>query len=1456
MIHSIIRFSIKNKLVIGLFVLALILWGSYSVTRLPVDAVPDITDNQVQVITTSPSLGAPDVERLITFPIEQANSTIPGLKKIRSFSRFGLSVVTIVFEEDVDVYWARQQIAERLQQVQSQIPVNLGKPEMGPITTGLGEIYQYVVRAKKGYEQKYDAMQLRTIQDWIIRRQLLGTPGVADVASFGGLLKQYEIAVNTSRLKSYNLTIDDVFTALEKNNQNTGGAYIEKGPTVLFIRSEGLIANEQDIGNIVVKMTEAGIPVLMRDVANIRMGSATRYGAMTYNDKGEVAGAVVMMLKGENSSAVIRRVKEKVAKIQETLPEGVVVEPFLDRTKMVNNAIGTVQTNLIEGALIVVFVLVIFLGNLRAGLVVASVIPLSMLFAIILMNVFGVSGNLMSLGAIDFGLIVDGAVIIVEAVMHRLHHSKHFSPVKRLSQNAMDEEVQHSASKMMNAAIFGQIIILVVYLPIYSLQGIEGKMFKPMAQTVTFALLGAFLLSFTYVPMMTALFLSKKLSHKKTFSDRMMEQLEKIYRRVLETMLRFPKTIVASSIILFAVSIFVFTRLGGEFIPELEEGDFAVETRMLTGSNISSSVNTLLQASHILKSRFPEVVKVVGKNGNSEIPTDPMPMEASDLMVILKAKKEWTSAGSFDELAEKMQAALQEIPGATFGFMYPVQMRFNELISGARQDVVCKIFGEDLDTLAQYANRIGAIVNNIEGATDLYIETVTGTPQILVSYNRTAIAHYGLNIEDINRVLNTAFAGQSAGLVYEGERRFDLVVRLENTQRQDITDVQNLLIPTPNGAQVPLSQVATVTIKDGPNQIQREDAKRRIITGFNVRGRDVESIVQELDKKIKQQVQLPAGYYIDYGGQFQNLTEARQRLSVAVPVVLLLILVMLYFAFGKVKYGLLIFSAIPLSAIGGILFLWMRGMPFSISAGIGFIALFGVAVLNGIVLIAEFNRLKHHGIHDIKQIIMEGTRIRLRPVLMTASVASLGFLPMALSQGAGAEVQRPLATVVIGGLITATILTLVVLPVLYMWFEKRVKVKPAAPTVAGIILLLGIGEPVFSQTTTGRPVALEQMLQQADTSNLSLKVTRTGINYYKQLQTATAELPRTQLGAEYGNINSFQNDTRFYINQSFELPAVYRRQKELYQAQEQAVASQVALKQQELHKAVKTVFYNMVDLMERQQLLLRLDSIYSRFLNAATLRLKTGESTMLEKSNAEAQIQQLKLQQDQVKADLHIAQQQLQWLLNTKELLLPEYRAVKKEYTGLSDTTALTGHPAVQVQQQQVKVNAAETNIEKAKLTPGFTLGYSNQSIVGYQSKDGVSQQYYDAGDRFNIYQLSVALPIFNKAVKARIKAEQVQVETARMEAAATSEYLNNQWQQLNEAYRKYAGQVKYYETSGLQQAALITRNARLGFEKGDVSYVEWTLQMNNAVNIELGYLQAVHALNNTIIELEYLTGK
>ncbi len=1061
MLKQIISFSIRNKLVVGIMVLALVGWGIYNVARLPVDAVPDITDNQVLVITSSPSLGAADIERLITFPIEIATRNIPGIVEQRSFSRFGLSVITIVFNESTDVYWARQQVSERLGEVQSQIPQGLGTPTLGPVTTGLGEIFQYVVRPKKGYEGKYSSTDLRTIQDWIVRRQLLGTKGVADVSSFGGKLKQYEISVNSDRLKSNGITITDLFNALQNNNQNTGGAYIEKGPTVLYIRSEGLVQNEDDIRSIVVKALPDGTPVTVRDIADVNIGFATRYGAICYNDEGEVAGALVMMLKGGNSSQVIQDVKSRIAEISKTLPEGVVIEPFLDRTKMVNNAISTVKKNLVEGALIVVFILVLFLGNLRAGLIVASVIPLAMLFAISLMNVFGVSGNLMSLGALDFGLIVDGAVIIVEAVMHRLHRSVRFQHTNRLSTDEMNDEVEESASRLMNAAIFGQVIILIVYVPILSLQGIEGRMFKPMAETVIFAILGAFLLSLTYVPMMSSLVLSKQQITRKTFSDKIMDKLSAWYRSVLDKALLFPKTVLGVAVSLLLVALIVLLNMGGEFIPKLEEGDFAVDTRVLTGSSLTTTIKSTQQAAHILLQRFPEVQKVVTKIGSGEIPTDPMPMDASDMMVILQPKKEWTSATTFDELAEKMSKALEDVPGITVGFQYPVQMRFNELMTGGRQDVICKIFGEQLDTLSIYAERIGNLINKIDGAKDVYVESQTGLPQIEINYNRQALAQYGIAVSEVNNIVQSAFAGAVSGQVYENERRFDLVVRLANQNRQNLADVQNLQIPTSRGTQVPLQQVADVEIKVGPNQIQRENAQRRITVGFNVRGKDVQTVVKELQAKIGGSIHLPTGYYITYGGQFENLVAARQRLSVAVPISLLLIFIMLYFAFHSVGESLLIFTAIPLSAIGGVFALWMRGMPFSISAGVGFIALFGIAVLNGIVLLSEFNQLQKNGITNTLHRIQQGTQNRLRPVLMTASVASLGFLPMALSNGAGAEVQRPLATVVIGGLISATLLTLVVLPVLYRVFENskqqrihRKKLQTAGITTVLIALLL------------------------------------------------------------------------------------------------------------------------------------------------------------------------------------------------------------------------------------------------------------------------------------------------------------------------------------------------------------------------------------------------------------------
>ncbi|TDE44807.1 efflux RND transporter permease subunit [Flavobacterium rhamnosiphilum] len=1074
MLDKIIQFSIKNKFIILLFTLVLIAWGSYSLKNLPLDALPDVTNNQVQIITTAPTLASQEVEQLITYPLEQAVKTIPKVIELRSISRFGLSVVTVVFKDDVDIYWAREQIFQRLKQAEENIPKYAGSPELAPITTGLGEIYQYDVYAKKGYEDKYDAVQLRTIQDWIIIPQLQGIEGIAEVSTWGGKLKQYEIAVNPNTLNSLGVTITEIFDALEKNNQNTGGAYIEKDQYAYFIRGVGMATGIRDLENVVVK-NRNGSPVLVRDVATVNEGISLRYGAATKDGKGEIVCGLALMLKGENSSAVVDRINEKMIQINKTLPEGVVAEAFIDRGKLVNSAIGTVTKNLLEGALIVIFVLILFLGNLRAGLIVASVIPLAMLFAVILMNYFGVSGNLMSLGAIDFGIIVDGAVIIVEATMHHLYKKKNNGQLEisndklvisngqlaignegklptaserslpiaseadlpiAYSQEQMDSEVYKSASKIRNSAAFGEIIILIVYLPILALVGTEGKMFKPMAMTVGFAVIGAFILSLTYVPMMSAMFLSKKVEHKPNFSDKMMAWFEKIYAPFLDKALQFKKAVLAIALGLFVLAIVIFQNMGGEFIPTIEEGDLAINATIMTGSSLSQMVKTTTEYEKILKAKFPEIKTIVTKIGSGEIPTDPMPIESGDLIIVLKDKSEWTSADNWEDLANLMKSAMEAIPGATIEISQPIQMRFNELMTGSRSDIAIKIFGDDLEVLDTKATELISKVNSIEGIGDLKADKITGLPQITVKYDYSKIALYGLNISDINQIIRSSFAGETAGKIYEESKRFDIVVRMDAANRTDITDVSNLFIPLPNGQQVPLSQVATIDYEQGPVQVSREDGKRRITIGLNVRGRDIKSVVEEIQQKLDTDFKLPAGYYVTYGGQFENLIEATKRLSVALPIALGLILVLLFFTFNSFKQAGLIFTAIPLSAIGGVFALWLRGMPFSISAGIGFIALFGIAVLNGIVLISYFNQLKAEGITDPLQRVLIGTKVRLRPVLMTAAVASLGFLPMALSTSGGAEVQKPLATVVIGGLFSATLLTLIVLPILYLLFEK------------------------------------------------------------------------------------------------------------------------------------------------------------------------------------------------------------------------------------------------------------------------------------------------------------------------------------------------------------------------------------------------------------------------------------
>jgi heavy metal efflux system protein len=1048
MLNKIIRFSIKNKIIIGAMTVALIIWGLWSASKLPVDALPDITNNQVQVITTTPTLAAQEVEQFITSPIEKSLSNIQGVEEMRSFSRFGLSVITVVLNESENIYFARQQINEKLKIAEQQIPPGIGTPVLAPVTTGLGEIYQYVIHPKKGSEQKYSAMELRTMQDWIVARQLSGIKGVAEVTAFGGITKQYEVAIDPDRLKAMNVTIPEIFTALEKNNENTGGAYIDRKPNAYFIRGVGLVKSFADIENIVVKH-QSGIPVLVRDVAHVQFGSPPRYGAMTYNGEKEVVGGLVLMMKGANSAAVVSLVKERMKSIEKSLPDDIIIEPFLDRTNLINRAIGTVKTNLIEGALIVIFVLVLFLGNLRAGLIVASSIPLALLFAMALMNLFGVSANLMSLGAIDFGLIVDGAVIIVEATLHHLYKKQQpMGNTQQLpiasngdlpivySQRQMDEEVFQSASFIRNSAAFGEIIILIVYIPILTLTGIEGKMFRPMAQTVGFAIIGALVLSLTYIPMMCALFLPKKANHKRNLSDRIMDFFQHLYKPLLNKAIKIKYIIAGVAVSLFIISLIIFKTLGGEFIPTLEEGDYAIEFVLPQGSSLSQTTETMMLAERMLK-QFPEVKMVVGKTGAADVATDPMPPEASDLMVILKDKKDWKTTDDFYELADRMGEKLATIPGVFAEPSQPIQMRFNEMMTGIRQDVAIKIFGENLDSLTIYADKVAKTIRTINGISQPMVERIDGLPQITIEYDRARLAGYGLNIEDVNHVISTAFAGEKAGVVYENERKFDLVLRLDSSHRTSIDDVNNLYVPMKGGSQIPLSQVATVAFKTGPAQISRETGKRRVYISFNVNGRDVQSVVEDAQKILGEKVKLPVGYYYTYGGTFENLQKASARLMIVVPIALLLIFFMLYLTFRSLKDALLIFTAIPMSAIGGVFALLVRGMPFSISAGVGFIALFGVAVLNGIVLISTFNQLKKEGMADILQRVMEGTKTRLRPVLMTGAVAALGFLPMALSNGAGAEVQRPLATVVIGGLITATFLTLIVLPCLYIIFSKK-----------------------------------------------------------------------------------------------------------------------------------------------------------------------------------------------------------------------------------------------------------------------------------------------------------------------------------------------------------------------------------------------------------------------------------
>ena len=1218
MLSRLINFSLQNKIIIFLFTALIVGFGLYSLSQISIGAVPDITNNQVQVITTSRNLSTQDMEQFITYPVELEMANLPGVQEIRSVSKFGLSVVTIVFEDDLGTYLPRQLIAEKIKSASEKIPEGFGTPEMGPITTGLGEIYQYILDVKPEFKDRYSTTDLRTIQDWIVKRQLSGIPGVVEVNTWGGFLKQYEVAIDTEKLNAMNISANEIFDALEMNNSVAGGGYIEKTNQAYFIRGEGLVSTLKDIENIVIKNIE-GFTVYIRDVANVGFGSATRFGAITGNGEGEKVLGQVMMLKEANSKQVIDAVKERVNSISTSLPEGVYINPFLDRSELIKKTTLTVTENLILGCLIVIFVVVLLLGNIRSGLVVASVIPLSLLFALSMMNIFGVDANLMSLGAIDFGIIIDGAVIIVEFIAFRMIGKKTvFSNLGKAERQSFKDEITlKGASKMMNSAVFGQLIILIVFIPILSLSGVEGKMFKPMALTFSFALIGAMILCFTYIPVVSSLFLKPSSPSKNNISVRLINWINRIYEPTIHWALKSKGIVLSIATFLLIGSFFLFSKMGAEFVPTLNEGDFVIQPVLKTGTSLSKTVEITTKIESILLDQFPEVKQVVTRIGAAEVPTDPMSMEESDVIIILKPKKEWVSASTKEELADKFEEALAVIPNMELEFTQPIEMRFNELITGVRADIAVKIFGEDLEILSKKGDEIKALIENVEGAADITVEKIDGLPQMSVVYNRSKIARYGLNIQDLNEILSMGFSGLTVGNVFEGEKRFDLVVRLDKDKRKDIEDLKNLYVDLPNGGKLPLRELATISYKKGAAKISRDDTRRRMVVGINVRNRDLQSVVEDIQEMIDENISLPSGYNITYGGQFENLQTAKSRLLVAVPIALALIFILLFFAFKSVKEALIIYSAIPLAAVGGVLLLWIRDLPFSISAGVGFIALFGIAVLNGIVLIEHFKELKIQGFDNMEELIKQGAKDRLRAVLLTASAAALGFLPMAISTNVGAEVQRPLATVVIGGLITATFLTLIVLPVLYSIFDKpyqtrRIRSKFRKSGGIASILFLLFTSISFSQQPKK---TLEELMDLSIENNAGLKARELEVDKSDALINSAFNFDKTQIYYGYDENNLAINDEPigvFGIQQDFQFPTVYFSGKKVNKANYKLEQSNYQVHLKRLKYNLTSNYYEYQYLNEKGLVYKTLDSLFKDFSKIATRRFELGETNYLE----------------------------------------------------------------------------------------------------------------------------------------------------------------------------------------------------------------------------------------------------
>ncbi len=1439
MFNAIVRFSVRKKLFVGLTTLFLLIGGIYAMLTLPIDAVPDITNNQVQIVTVSPTLAPQEVEQLITFPIEIAMSNIMNVEEIRSVSRFGLSLVTVVFKESVPTLQARQLINEQIQTVAGEIPSELGAPELMPVTTGLGEIYQYILKVAPGYEDKYDAMELRTIQDWIVKRQLSGIPGIVEINSFGGNLKQYEVAVDPDALYSLNITIGEVFEALNRNNQNTGGSYIEKVNRAYYIRSEGMINSLKDIDRIVVA-NRNGIPIHVDDVATVRFGSAKRFGAMTMDGKGECVGGIAMMLKGANANVVTTELEKRVENVQKMLPEGISIEPYLNRSELVDRNISTVVRNLIEGAIIVFLVLIVFLGNVRAGLIVASVIPLAMLFAFILMRVFGVSANLMSLGAIDFGIVVDGSIVILEGILAHIYSSRFRG--RTLSRDEMDTEVEQGAGKVVRSATFAVLIILIVFFPILTLTGIEGKYFTPMAKTLVFCIIGALLLSLTYVPMMASLFLKHEIKNKKVFADYFFEKLNRVYRRTLNWCLQHVRATVAAAFLALAFSLFLFTKLGAEFIPTLDEGDFAMQMTLPAGSSLTESIEVSGLAQKILKEKFPEIKHVVAKIGTAEVPTDPMAVEDADVMIVMKPFKEWTSATSRAEMVEKMKEALEPLTSrAEFNFSQPIQLRFNELMTGAKADIAVKLYGEDMTELYEKAKEVAEYVEKIPGASDVIVEQAMGLPQLVVKYNRAKIARYGINIEELNTIVRTAYAGEAAGVVFENERRFDLVLRLDYDKVKDL-NLDKLFVRTTEGIQIPVSEVATIDLVNGPLQINRDATKRRIVIGVNVRDADIQQVVGDIQNTLEKNIKLKPGYYFSYGGQFENLQNAIDTLLIVIPVALSLILLLLFFAFKSVTYTLVVFSTVPLSLIGGILALWLRGLPFSISAGVGFIALFGVAVLNGILMINHFNEVREGGRYPktTSRVISESCPQLLRPVFLTGLVASLGFVPMAIATSAGAEVQRPLATVVIGGLIISTVLTLLIIPVFYHIVNstvmlRRSKFRKWLGFGLFSLLLVTLPLPAMAQETP-QTVTLDEALEMAVQNSPRLRIAATDIKRVRAGRGEVVELAPTEFSYSWGQLNGTErNDKEMGVTQSLGSLLAPFYKNALVNKQVATGTYYKQMVEKEVKAEVKRAWAYYMYAWNIRAMYQEQSDWADRVQKAGELRYQQGDITLLEKSMTSTIAADMRNKLFQADEELKLAASRLRWSCYAERAVVPNETAIQLYPVRLDSLPLSSAH--LNYFQGQVSEKQAMLNIERSRFFPELSLGYVRQNILPDKGLDS--------------WMVGVSFPVWFLPQRSKIRQAKFERNIAQTQADANVRELNNRVLELRAGIRRYGESIRFYTATALAEAENLIKTAELQFRESETDITEYVQSMNAAREIKKGYIETVYQYNVAALEYE-----